>query len=181
MTSVSANVRKLFGWKSVRQIDMHLFVLTTLVLAFPCVGCCPSFDSNTLKQNSAAEEWIHRWRDPAAWQQVFDWTEVKDASIPRAEVLLRDKSFVELTESEAVELSKMSMTKVAAGGTPYLLRAVGTVDGKFPLELYVRPNGDVWVGGGANSRCGVPMRRRAVVARLENAPRELYITFVVGK
>ena len=88
---------------------------------------------------------------------------------------------MELTESDAVDLSKVPAAKATKSGTLYLLRAVGTVDGKFPLELYVRPDGGVWVGGGANSRCPVPMRRRAVVARLEKAPRELYVTFVVGK
>jgi hypothetical protein len=181
MTSALENVRKPFGRVSIRRFDMHLLFVTTFLFAFTCIGCCRSFDANTKKQNSAAQEWIHRWNDSATWQQVFDWTEVNDAKIGRAEGLLQDRPFMELTESEAVELSKVPAANATKSGTLYLLRAVGTVDGKFPLELYVRPDGRVWVGGGANSRCPVPMRRRAVVARLEKAPRELYVTFVVGK
>ena len=100
---------------------------------------------------------------------------------PKAEVLLRDKSCVELTELAAQELIGDATNKANMGGIPVLLRAVGTVDGKFSLELYVRSSGDVWVGGGANSRCPVPMKRRAVVARLEKMPREVFVSFVVGK
>ena len=39
--------------------------------------------------------------------------------------------------------------------TPYLLRAVGDAKEVFPLELNVRPDGTVSVGGGANSKCPV--------------------------
>ena len=62
-------------------------------------------------------------------------------------------------------------------GTPYLLRAVADARGKLPVGLSVRPNGDVWVGGGANTKCPVPRRRQALVAWLDRAPAEVYITF----
>jgi len=63
------------------------------------------------------------------------------------------------------------------------MRGVGDGPGKFPLELSVDAtgNGDVWVGGGANNPCDVPMERRAVVVWLKNPPSTVYVTFAIGK
>lgn len=66
---------------------------------------------------------------------------------------------------------------------PYLIRGVGDGREKFPLEVFVdsKGDGDVWVGGGANSPCNVPMERRAVVAWLQKPPKGVYVSFVVGR
>ena len=169
------------GKRISQRVRVNRCICTLLVIVFSCCGCCTRFDSATEKQNNAAQEWIHRWKDSGAWEQIFQWTEIKDSSMAQAETLLREKSFVSLTDSQTAAVVKALPDKISPGRLPFLLRAVGTVDGKFPLELYSRPNGEVWVGGGANSRCPVPMRRRAVVAWLDKPPQEVYVTFVVGK
>jgi len=82
--------------------------------------------------------------------------------ILRAETLLRSIAVVRMTKEEAQELvGESNVTE--ENETPYLLRAVGDTKEVFPLELDVRPDGTVWVGGGANSKCPVAMRRRPVV------------------
>ena len=65
--------------------------------------------------------------------------------------------------------------------TPYLLRAVGDANETFPLEPSLRPDGTVWVGGGANSKCPVPMQRRPFVAWLNRMPEKVYVTFYVNR
>jgi hypothetical protein len=99
----------------------------------------------------------------------------------RAASLLRDLSFLPLTEGQATQLTEDSVRPKGMLGKPYLLRGVGPATRKFPQEVYVRANGDIWVGGGANSRCPIPMERRAVIAWLDSPPHEVYVTFVVAK
>ena len=103
--------------------------------------------------------------------------------MPQAELLLRDKDFVPVTEAQAVDLVGRSavVQQSAKASTAYLLRGVGAVNGKFPLMVFIGQNGDVWVRGEAISSCAVPIERRTVVARLPQPPREAYATFIVGK
>lgn len=158
----------------------RLLAFLSLWFAFLCAGCCQSFDDKTKKADDAARAWLHASLDSAGWVQVSAWAEVKDSNMPQAEVILQNKSFAPLIEFEASSLTRTPLAGVT-GKTLYLLRAVAPADGKFGLEVYQRPSGDVWVGGGVISRCPVPMRRRAVVAWLDKAPSQVDVTFVVGK
>lgn len=108
------------------------------------------------------------------------WNSVVPEKLASAEALLADKAFVGITEQQVRDLASES-PPTNQRGVPYLLRAVGDAGGTFSLEVFVRPNGDVWIGGGANSRCPVAMKRRAIIAWLEKSPNEVYLTFVVGK
>ena len=101
-----------------------------------------------------------------------------ESRMPQAESLLQNTGFRELTEAQAEDFVRAPAPQ---HGNPYLLRGVGAVNRKFPLEVFIRQNGDVWVGGEAISRCVVPLERRAVVAWLPQAPHEAYVTFTVGR
>jgi hypothetical protein len=84
-----------------------------------------------------------------------------------------------MTKEEAQEL--VGESNVTEGNeTPYLLRAVGDAKEVFPLELDVRPDGTVWVGGGASNKCPMAMRRRPVVVWLDRMPGKVYVTFYVN-
>ncbi len=100
--------------------------------------------------------------------------------MPKVEALLQSAASVRMTGEQAHDLIG-EPSFPGERGTPYLLRAVGDAGGKWPQEVFIGPNGEVWVGGGANSRCPVPMQRRGVVAWLNDAPSEVYVTFVVGR
>lgn len=155
--------------------------VASFILSFVAAGCCGSLGSEAAKKDNAAQQWLHRWQETLTWTEFSRWTNVKDSESPQAESLLRDSSFVPLTEAQAIDLTAESTQPKAMIGKPYLLRGVGPASRKFPQEVYVRVNGDVWVGGGANSRCPVAMERRAIVAWLDSPPREVYVTFVVAK
>jgi hypothetical protein len=161
--------------------DAILLFAASVFFSFFAVACCGSFDSDAAKKDNAAQQWLHRWQETLDWTDFSRWRSVKDSELPRAESLLRDSAFLPLTEAQAIDLTSESTQSKTIIGKPYLLRGVGSADRKFPQEVYVRLNGDVWVGGGANSRCPVPMERRAVIAWLDSPPREVYITFVVAK
>jgi hypothetical protein len=110
---------------------------------------------------------------------VSQWKEVTEAKEAEAEIQLQSTGFVQLTSQQAQNLIGGSNFP-EGDGLPYLLRAAGDARHKFPLEPSVRSNGDVWIGGGANSKCSVEMKRRPVVAWLNRAPREVYVTFFVS-
>ena len=144
-------------------------------------GCCKTFDAETAKGNDAAREWLRDWPGKYDWvEEKLRWKNVAKAKMPQAELLLRETASVRITGEQARDLIGQSSSP-GWTGTPYLLRAVGDAPGKWPQEVFVRPSGEVWVGGGANSRCPVPKQRRAVVAWLDQSPRDVYVTFIVGK
>jgi hypothetical protein len=159
----------------------RLLASITLMLSITVSGCCRSFDSNTTTEDKAAHEWLHVWQDSAAWQKLTGWREVKDPSLSIARTLLAEKPYIALTEQQVYELTGTSNEHPPGNGFFYLLRALGAVDGKFPLELFTRPNGEVWVGGQAISRCPVPIQRRAVIVWLETPPKQVYVTFLVAR
>lgn len=99
----------------------------------------------------------------------------------QAELLLRDVAFVQLTEAQALDLIGEPFDESRTHEALYLLRGVNASPTRFRQQVFLRANGDVWVGGGANSRCQVPMEKRAVVVSLDRPPHDVYVTFVVGK
>lgn len=107
------------------------------------------------------------------------WRNVMESRLSRARTLLQTNAVVEVTSEEAHDLTGEFVFDDSKGRT-YLLRAVGDGNDIFPVEPSIRPNGDIWIGGGANSKCSVPMRRRGIVAQLEKAPPNLYVTFYVN-
>lgn len=157
------------------------FGCITAVLLLALWGCCPSFDSATRQADGAARKWLRGYSGSFDWALITQWKNVPDGNVANAERLLEEVAALRLTEREAHDLVGDFMPAEEGRGSPYLLRAVGDARGKFPVEVSVRRNGDVWVGGGANSRCPVAMRRRAVVAWLDKPPAEVYLTFVVAR
>ena len=153
------------------------------VLAILCTlsGCCKPFDSHTKQENEAARDWVTAsWTGQYDWVGIAEWKIVRESNVQRANALLHSLPVIEIKESEANELIGEPDSSTGSG-TPYLLRGVGDAPGTFPLELAVRPDGTVWVGGGANSKCRVAMRRRPSVAWLSKMPRKVYVTFYVNR
>jgi hypothetical protein len=143
-------------------------------------GCCSYYSQATKKKDAAAREWIRDWAGRFDWTEILTWKSVAASKVPRAEEILQDKPSVEITEEMARDLADRTPS-TGWTGTPYLIRAVGDERGKRPQEVFVKSSGDVWVGGGANSRCAVPMQRRAVITWLREPPNQVYVTFVAGK
>lgn len=154
-----------------------------MLVPYVAIGCCKRETAETATRSEAARAWLRDWPAKYDWTEISNWQNVTDTRMPQAELLLRDKGFLQLTEAQASDLigSAVSFQKPARGADPYLLRGVGAVNGRFPLMVFIRQNGDVWVGGEAISKCPVPIERRAVVAWLPQPPREAYATFIVGK
>jgi len=113
------------------------------------------------------------------WKEITLWRSVSESRLSRARTLLQTNSVVQVTIEEACDLTGEFIFDESKGKT-YLLRVVVDANGTFPVEPSVRPNGDIWTGGGANSKCPVPMRRRPIVAQLEKAPGNVYVTFYVN-
>ena len=156
--------------------------LTSLVLFLLAMlsGCCKPFDRQTKQENDAAQAWVTgSWRGQYAWTRIAHWNHVTEPKVLRADSLLQSLPAIQITAKVAQELTGESSPNDAKE-TPYLLRAVGDANGTFPLELDVRPDGTVWAGGGANSKCPVGMRRRPVVVWLNRLPEQVYVTFYVN-
>jgi hypothetical protein len=157
-------------------------VVTSLVIAllFVVLGCCKSFDQSTKQENEKAAAWVTgSWSGQYDWAGITSWRSVTESKRPQTETLLQSTASLRITAEQALDLTGESGPHEGKT-TPYLLRAVGDGAGVFPMEPSTRPNGDVWIGGGANSKCPVPMRRRPVVAWLDRMPDKVYVTFYVN-
>jgi hypothetical protein len=160
----------------VRRLGLWSFAL----LLFSLTGCCKPFDSSTRQENDAAGQWVtESWRGQYDWTRIAKWRPVTESGILQADTLLNSVAVVRITTDEARDLVGES-NLAQREETAYLLRAVADANGVFPLELDVRPDGAVWAGGGANSKCPVGMRRRPVVVWLSRMPEKVYVTFYVN-
>jgi hypothetical protein len=156
------------------------FLLPFIVCCFTLCGCCGHFDIATKKNDEDAGAWLTRsWSGPYNWRQLGAWRSVADAKVPQADLLLRDTALLQITWEQAGDLTGQASFPVIKG-IPFLLRGVGDARGRFPLELFVRANSEVWVGGGANSKCPVAKLRKPAVAWLDKAPSKVYVTFEVN-
>ena len=163
-----ANVRRLAWWSVV-----------VLLLMVP--GCCKPFDASTKQENNSARAWVtESWKGPYDWKRISRWKTVAVLSVSQAEALLQSTAVVRITEAQAQEFVGESNLREERE-TPYLLRAVGDANETFALEPSVRPDGTVWVGGGANSKCPVSMQRRPFVVWLNRMPEKVYVTFYVNR
>jgi hypothetical protein len=150
-------------------------------LSLVASGCCKPFEPSTKQENKEARVWVTEgWRGVYDWKEITMWRGVLESRLSRARTLLQSNSVVQVTIEEAWDLTGEFIFDESKGKT-YLLRAVGDANGTFPVEPSVRPNGDIWTGGGANSKCPVPMRRRPVVAQLEKGPANVYVTFYLKR
>ncbi|SRR6266852_7125447 len=145
------------------------------------IGCCRTFDKDTRTENEEAGKWVTSfWTGPYDWQFVGQWKTVRPGKTSNAISLLRLTPIVKITSELAAEFTGDS-APLREGTAPYLLRGVGDPEGIFPLQLTIRPDGTVWVGGGANSKCPVAMTRRPVVAWLPKTPQQIYVTFSINR
>lgn len=152
-----------------------------VAFCFTWCGCCGRFDSTTTKSDEAALAWLTQsWSGRYDWEQSVAWRNIADSKLPQPEFFLQEASPVQVSWAQAQELIGGASFPVFKG-TPYLLRAVGDSHNRLPLALSVRPNGEVWVGGGANSKCPVAKRRKAVVAWLDKEPRKVFVTFEANR
>ncbi len=166
---------------SLYRLSIRTISISALTAFLGLAGCCGSFDAETAKRNDSAREWLRYWQSNYDWEETSHWKSVQQSKMRQADVLLHDVTFVRLTEAQALELAGEFIQHSNSRGAIYLLRGVNAAPARFPQQVFVRVSGDVWVGGGANSRCPVPMERRAVVVWLDRPPHEVYVTFVVGK
>jgi hypothetical protein len=156
-------------------------LLSALALLSILSGCCKSFGPAEKLENEAARPWLTESpRGQYDWTPIVRQKPVLASNISRAEDLLQSAAVVRITGTDAQELVGELIPHMETEA-PYLLRAVSGDNRTFPLEVYVRPNGNVWVGGGANSKCPVPMRRQPIVAWLEKMPQKLSVTFYVNR
>jgi hypothetical protein len=162
------------------EIARRLGAWSVAFLLFSFTGCCKPFDLATRQENDAAGLWVtESWRGQYDWTRIAQWRPVTESETLRADTLLKSVSFIRIAKEEARDLvGESNLTQ--GEEAPYLLRAVADANGVFPLELDVRPDGAVWVGGGANSKCPVGKRRRPVVVWLSRMPEKLYVTFHVN-
>lgn len=161
------------------RVRRIIFSLTATLL-FTVSGCCKTFDSLTKQENAEALGWVtESWTGQYDWKDIPQWNRVTESKVSQAKAILQSRAAVKITGEQARDLTDefgFDETK----GAPYLLRAVGDAKGTFPVDPTVRPNGDVWVNGGANSKCPVARQRRAVVVWLEKMPEKVYVTFSVN-
>ena len=167
-------------------LNVPLFRNTILMLvgfvALPTLGCCSSFDQASATEDKAARQWLNRWKEETLeWTDLPRWSNVVESKLNEADSLLRTSAFLRITETQAADFAPRSPQQQSVSGSPYLLRGVCPAGRKFPQEVRVGKNGDVWVGGGANSRCPVAMERSPIVAWLNQPPHDVYVTFVVAK
>jgi hypothetical protein len=161
---------------NVRRLELS----SVAVLLFILSGCCKPFDSPTKQENEAARAWVtESWRGQYDWTRIARWKPVSESGILRADTLLQSVAVIRITPEEVRELVGES-NLAQREENPYLLRAVADANGVFPLELDVRPDGTVWAGGGANSKCPVGMRRQPMVVWLSRMPEKIYVTFYVN-
>jgi hypothetical protein len=133
------------------------------------------------REDSAAQNWLHPWSGPYDWTSTSEWKSVPQSKLAEAEELLGNVPVIGITEAQVSGLLGEPTHFSSEQTIPYLLRAVGPHQGRLPLQSFVRPNGDIWIGGEAISRCAVPKERRAVVAWLPKKPNEVFVTFGVAK
>jgi hypothetical protein len=155
----------------------RLGLSSVAVLLFMLSGCCKPFDSPTKQENQAARAWVtESWRGQYDWTRIARWRPVSESRILQADTLLQSVAVIRIRAEEVREL--VGESNLAQGEeNPYLLRAVADASEVFPLELDVRPDGTVWAGGGANSKCPVGMRRRPVVVWL-NSSKDFAYTYL---
>lgn len=139
--------------------NVPLFRKTILVLggfvALLTLGCCSSFDQASATEDKAARQWLNRWNDETLeWADLPRWSNVLESKLKEADSLLRTSAFLRITETQAADFAPRSLQQQSASGSPYLLRGVCPASRKFPQEVRVGKNGDVWVGGGQTA--GVP-------------------------
>src|ERR1700730_8826258 len=140
--------------------------LVICIVFFMASGCCKSFNQTMKEENAEASTWITgSWAGQYDWIEIAKWRSVTEPRMQLARMRLQSTASVQITSAEAHDLTGETGFDEGAR-TPYLLRVVSDGRNVFPVELYFRENGDIWVAGGANSKCTVPMRRRPVVAWL---------------
>jgi hypothetical protein len=161
--------RHLMLWRSPKLMLSLILICLALVES----SCCRSFSLETKRKDEAAQKWLHAWSGHYDWKPLPEWRSVPESKMPQAELLLRDAAVVGLTKAQALDLLSESSQASTGLGVPYLLRAVGPIEGRLPLEVLIRHNGDIWVGGEAIGRCRVPIERRAVLAWLDRTPSEV--------
>ena len=163
---------------SVRQV-VAIASAVTLLTAWS--ACCKGLNSAAKESDEAAAMWLSRsWSGQYDWTEVQNWKYVNATNMSEAESLLRGTPSTAITQKLARHLiGEESLPEW--NGTTYLFRAVGDSRSKLPNQLFVRQNGDVWIGGQANSKCPVPRYRRALVAWLNKPPTNIYVTFNVNR
>ena len=173
-------VVSMFECHSALAKALRVVLYSAAIFPFMVWGCCKSFDSSTKQENEEARTWVTgSWTGKYDWTSIGQWSSVSESRMLQAKMLLQMTSSARITPEQARDLTGESGFDDVKG-TPYLLRAVVDANGNFPVDPSSRPNGDVWVSGGANSKCTVPMRRRPVVAWLNKAPEKVYVTFYVN-
>jgi len=160
------------------SIRLSFFFAFVVVLVFQ--ACCSPLDSERANEDRLAGQWIRNWEFRYDWQQIRTWSEVDEQNTSRAVDLLREKPFMEISKIQAAQFSRGAVPP-SGDSVPFLMRAVGPSDGQFPLDVYTRTGGDVWVAGGAIGRCPIARRRRAVIAWLAASPRNIYNTFSAAR
>jgi hypothetical protein len=150
--------------------------LLTLLLA-----CCMSGCMLDHRAASSGNSWFNP--PPQRKRDIYDngkelsrdrLRPVSESKESEAESLLAVQAFVELTEQDAASFTDNGL-RPAPGTKPFLARGVYLNWGTGGFGAYVLPENDIFVDHVCLGRFAVPMKRRAVVLRLEHAPRNVYV------
>lgn len=153
----------------------------TLCSAFGCNR--PAIDT-TSSTSKAAESWIRLGPNPPSRGILLDSSRLRVvAGLNEATALslLEVKPWTQLTDAEAGQLLSFPALRSFDGSKPYLLRAIGSPAARTGFEVELETKGEVWVSGHVLSHHAVPIQRRAIVAWLDQPPRELYVSFSVAE
>jgi len=154
-------------------MGVRRFIICCILLSSLLCGCAP-------KAWTVEDPWYSlppkELRKLSEWEKLDEsrYREVLASKMPEAEALLQDVSYVELTEQQAADLVDKPLADIP-GTKPYLVRGVylNRITGRF----FIYRLGDrVRVHHGSTGKKAVPMKRQALVVRLEQPPQELYVT-----
>lgn len=149
---------------------------SALVLSLACVflGCITD-----RRAASSVDSWINPLpllmeevnETPLARSQFCPVSESKESE---AESRLDGHEVVQVTEDDAAMLTNHGLQPVS-GTKPFLVRGLYLNWGTGRFEVRVLRDHDVYVFHGCLGKHAVPMKRRALVLRLEHVPRHVYV------
>jgi hypothetical protein len=164
-----------------RRTPLVCLQLFSILVYFVAVGCCKRFDSAVNDEDQKAAAWTTAsWSGKFDWKELYGWKYVDVRNVPDAMSQLQEASWVSLTPDKARYLVGQDNIEQPIG-IPYLMRGVRDHEDRFPIEIFLRPTGELWIAGEANSKCPVPRHRVPVVVWLSKAPGSVYVTFFVNK
>src|SRR4051812_20649938 len=139
--------------RSLRNRSIFLLSLFAIVI----VGCCHlPLSGNTKAKNESARQWLSSWSGNVDFRgaPVTNAVPVSLPNLSEAQSALAGTPSIQISLQQALHFVGSISPGSTPSGWPYLVRAVGDARHRFPVQVFFRSNGDLWVAGGANNPCG---------------------------